>query len=97
MVALTGCAAWGKPRARLVARHRGLHDAFRAPEGCRQLTDRNTDSLPRAKAQNSVVEIAAQEQRGLLVVAGPWMRLSPIALGSHLGEVSGRPASHGSG
>jgi lipoprotein-anchoring transpeptidase ErfK/SrfK len=81
VVALTGCATLENPRARLVSKHRGQHEAFRAQEGWRKLTYRNNDLLSKATAENSAVEIATQEQRGLLVVDGHVAMDFPVATG----------------
>ena len=78
---LTACATFENPRARLVSRHRGQHDDFRTQEDWPKLTYRNAELLSKATAQNSAVEIATREQRGLLLVDGHVAMDFPVATG----------------
>lgn len=83
-MALTGCATLEQmqnPKARQAARYREQHETFRAQEGWRKLTYRQADLLARAGAENSSVEIALQEQRGLLLVDGSVAMDFPVATG----------------
>ena len=81
VVALTGCTTLENPRGRLISRHRGQHDTFRTQDGWRKLVYRNNDLLSKATAENSAVEIATHEQRGLLVVDGHVAMDFPVATG----------------
>jgi len=93
-VAASGCATLQQiqdPKARQAARYREQHTAFRAQEGWRKLTYRHTDLLAKATAQNSTVEIALKEQRGLLLVDGAIAMDFPVATGK-----SSHPTPQGS-
>jgi lipoprotein-anchoring transpeptidase ErfK/SrfK len=80
---LSGCAGWemSGPQSRPAARYRQQHEAFRAQEGWRKLTYRQTDLLARATATNTTVEISLTDQRGLLLVHGSVALDFPVATG----------------
>lgn len=57
------------------------HAEFRAQPGWRKRTYRQADLLAKATAQNTAVEIALREQRGLLLVGGAIAMDFPVATG----------------
>ena len=67
------------------------HTAFRSQPGWRKLTYRQPDLIARANAQNSAVEIALREQRGLLLVDRAVAMDFPVATGR-----SSHPTTKGS-
>jgi lipoprotein-anchoring transpeptidase ErfK/SrfK len=82
-VVLSGCAGleMRDPKSRQAARYRQQHEAFRAQEGWRKLTYRQTDLLAQATAKNTAVEISLTDQRGLLLVHGAVAMDFPVATG----------------
>lgn len=80
-----GCALVDDTRQRAekakVAKLNKAHAEFRAQPGWRKLTYRNESLLAKATAQNSAVEIALREQRGLLLVDGVIAMDFPVATG----------------
>ena len=93
-VAASGCATLQQmqdPKTRQAAKYREQHAIFRSREGWRELTYRHTDLLAKATAQNSTVEIALKEQRGLLLVDGGIAMDFPVATGK-----SSHPTPQGS-
>lgn len=67
---LPGCALFEKRPDPQVVRAKELHAAFRAQPGWRKKTYRDTALIGKAAANNTAVEIALREQRGLLLVDG---------------------------
>ncbi len=70
-----------RQREASAAAAREPHTAFRSQEGWRKLTYRNEELLARATPQNTAVEIALREQRGLLLVDGAIAMDFPVATG----------------
>lgn len=81
----SGCALLQDHHKRRIStaekRFMDQHAAFRAQPGWRKLTYRQPDLMARANAQNSAVEIALREQRGLLLVDGAIAMDFPVATG----------------
>jgi lipoprotein-anchoring transpeptidase ErfK/SrfK len=82
---LSGCALVEDARQRgakdKVARHTRAHADFRAQPGWRKQTYRNEELIAKATAQNTAVEIALREQRGILLVDGAVAMDFPVATG----------------
>lgn len=83
---MTGCTSlnsWSqrKVAAAQVAQSKEQHAQFRSKPGWRKTTYRNADLLAKAGAQNTSVEIALREQRGLLLVDGAIAMDFPVATG----------------
>jgi len=80
-----GCALVEDTRQRAekqkVARQNEAHAAFRTQPGWRKQTYRNEELLAKATAQNTAVEIALREQRGILLVDGAVAMDFPVATG----------------
>jgi hypothetical protein len=80
-----GCALVEDTRQRAekqkVIRQNEAHAAFRAQPGWRKQTYRNEELMAQATAQNTAVEIALREQRGLLLVDGAVAMDFPVATG----------------
>lgn len=80
-----GCALVEDTRQRAekqkVARQNEAHAAFRTQPGWRKQTYRNEELLTGATAQNTAVEIALREQRGILLVDGAVAMDFPVATG----------------
>jgi hypothetical protein len=80
-----GCALVEDSRQRAekakVAKRNEAHAAFRAQPGWRRQTYRNEEMMARATAQNTAVEIALREQRGILLVHGAVAMDFPVATG----------------
>jgi lipoprotein-anchoring transpeptidase ErfK/SrfK len=80
-----GCAVVEDTRQRAekqrVAKQNQAHAAFRTQPGWRKQTFRNEELLAKAAAQNTAVEIALREQRGILLVDGAVAMDFPVATG----------------
>jgi hypothetical protein len=80
-----GCALVEDSRQRAekgkVAKQNAAHAAFRSQSGWRKQTYRNEELLAQATAQNTAVEIALREQRGILLVDGAVAMDFPVATG----------------
>lgn len=80
-----GCALVEDTRQRAekqkVARQNEAHAAFRTQPGWRKQTYRNEELLAKATAENTAVEIALREQRGILLVDGAVAMDFPVATG----------------
>ncbi len=80
-----GCAVVEDSRQRAekqkVTRQNQAHAAFRTQPGWRRQTYRNEELLAKATAQNTAVEIALREQRGILLVDGAVAMDFPVATG----------------
>ena len=80
-----GCALMEDTRQRAgkakVAKFNQAHADFRAQPGWRKQTYRNEELLTGATAQNTAVEIALREQRGILLVDGAVAMDFPVATG----------------
>lgn len=71
----------GKLNAGKIEQYRKAHAEFRAQPGWRKRTYRQADLLAQATAQNTAIEIALREQRGLLLVGGAIAMDFPVATG----------------
>ncbi|MGA0110619.1 MAG: L,D-transpeptidase [Chthoniobacterales bacterium] len=78
---LAGCALFEKRPDPQVLRARELHAAFRSEAGWRKKTYRDNALLAKAGGDNTAVEIALREQRGLLLVDGAIALDFPVATG----------------
>jgi hypothetical protein len=80
-----GCAVVEDTRQRAekakVAKFNQTHADFRAQPGWRKQTYRNEELMAKATAQNTAVEIALREQRGILLVDGAVGMDFPVATG----------------
>ena len=80
-----GCALVEDTRQRAerakVAKFNQAHADFRAQPGWRKQTYRNEELMAKATAQNTAVEIALREQRGILLVDGAVGMDFPVATG----------------
>jgi hypothetical protein len=80
-----GCALVEDSRSRAekakVAKQNEAHATFRTQPGWRKQTYRNEELLAKATAQNTAVEIALREQRGILLVDGAVAMDFPVATG----------------
>jgi len=80
-----GCALVEDTRQRAekqkVARQNEAHAAFRTQPGWRKQTYRHDELLAKATAENTAVEIALREQRGILLVDGAVAMDFPVATG----------------
>jgi lipoprotein-anchoring transpeptidase ErfK/SrfK len=80
-----GCAVVEDTRQRAekakVAKFNQAHADFRAQPGWRKQTYRNEELMAKATAQNTAVEIALREQRGILLVDGAVGMDFPVATG----------------
>lgn len=80
-----GCALVEDTRQRAekqkVARQNEAHAAFRTQPGWRKQTYRHEELLAKATAENTAVEIALREQRGILLVDGAVAMDFPVATG----------------
>lgn len=85
LVLLPGCALVEDSRQRAekakVAKFNQAHADFRTPAGWRKQTYRNEELMSMATAQNTAVEIALREQRGILLVDGAVAMDFPVATG----------------
>jgi hypothetical protein len=85
MLIFPGCALVEDSRQRAekakVAKQNEAHAAFRTQPGWRKQTYRNEELMARATAQNTAVEIALREQRGILLVDGGVAMDFPVATG----------------
>ncbi|MEX1110179.1 MAG: L,D-transpeptidase [Chthoniobacterales bacterium] len=85
MLLFPGCAVVEDTRQRAekqkVTRQNQAHAAFRTQPGWRKQTYRNEELLAKATAQNTAVEIALREQRGILLVDGAVAMDFPVATG----------------
>jgi lipoprotein-anchoring transpeptidase ErfK/SrfK len=70
-----------KAEKQKVARQNQAHAAFRTQPGWRKQTYRNEELLAKATAENTAVEIALREQRGILLVDGAVAMDFPVATG----------------
>lgn len=78
---LPGCALFEKRPDPAVVRSKELHSAFRDQPGWRKKTYRDTGLIGKASRDNTVVEIALREQRGLLLVDEAIAMDFPVATG----------------
>ena len=70
-----------KLNAGKVEQYKALHAGFRSQPGWRKNTYRQPELLAQATPQNSAVEVALREQRGLLLVNGGIAMDFPVATG----------------
>ncbi len=82
---LSGCStfknSWGGSARQKMTEYQKAHAAFREQEGWRKKTYRQLELLAQATAQNSAMEIALREQRGILLVNGAVAMDFPVATG----------------
>ncbi len=85
LLLLSGCStlknSWGGSARQKMTEYQKAHATFREQVGWRKKTYRHLNLLAQATAQNTAMEIALREQRGILLVNGAVAMDFPVATG----------------